>query len=449
MSTTGIDLSSILEAAYGSSSAGINVTSAVSSAVTAAQAPEQAWQNQENTYQSQVSALTQIQTDATNLDNDVQVLNSLTGPLAARSVASSNSSILSASAASGATVGNLAATASWTSNTYATSSSTVAAGSFTITNGAGSSATITTDGTQTLSAVASQINSSNLGLTANVVTDANGSRLAITANSSGSAANFSVSSNGLGFTQTVTGANASVTIDGLAISSASNTLTNAVSGMSINLLSADPGVQVSLQVSPDTSQASTAINQFVSDYNTLISDLSTQFTFSGSSQGVLSTDSSVRNLQSTVLSALGYTATPASGATTTTISNLSSLGVTVDNNGKLSVDSSSLQSALQNNFSDVQNFFQGSALNGFANSMDRELTSFVSPDSGAFTVDLKSMNTQITALQTDISDYETNIITPLRTKLQSEYDQAEIALQELPTETSQINSELGNTSSKN
>jgi len=219
--------------------------------------------------------------------------------------------------------------------------------------------------------------------------------------------------------------------------------------MSINLLSADPGVQVSLQVSPDTSQASTAINQFVSDYNTLISDLSTQFTFSGSSQGVLSTDSSVRNLQSTVLSALGYTATPASGATTTTISNLSSLGVTVDNNGKLSVDSSSLQSALQNNFSDVQNFFQGSALNGFANSMDRELTSFVSPDSGAFTVDLKSMNTQITALQTDISDYETNIITPLRTKLQSEYDQAEIALQELPTETSQINSELGNTSSKN
>ena len=396
--------------------------------------------------------MTQIQTDATNLDNDVQALNSLTGPLSARTVTSSNSSVVSASAASGTTSGNhvvvvndLATTASWTSGTYATSSTALPATSFTITTGSGSSTTITTDGTETLDDVANQINSDNLGVTASVITDATGSRLAIVADTSGSTANFTVSGaglSGLGFTQAATGANASLTVDGITISSASNTVTGVVPGLTLNLLSADPGVQVSLGVAPDTSQVTSAINQFVTDYNTVISDLSSQFTFSGTSQGVLADDPTVRNLQSAVLDALDYT----SGGST--ISNLSSLGVTVDDEGKLSVNSSSLQSALQNNFSDVQTFFQGTSLNGFANSLDQQLTNFISPGDGAFTVDLQSMSSQYSDLQTDISNFETNYITPLQTQLQSEYSQAEILLQQLPVEMQQINTELGENNTK-
>jgi flagellar hook-associated protein 2 len=144
---------------------------------------------------------------------------------------------------------------------------------------------------------------------------------------------------------------------------------------------------------------------------------------------------------------LDYTATPASG--TTTIPNLMSLGFSVDNNGKLSLDTSTLDSALQNNFSDVQSFFQGTSLNGFANSLDQQLTNFISPAGGAFTVDLQSMNSQITDLQDDINNFETNYITPLKAQLQSEYSQAEIALQELPNQIKQINAELGSNSSSN
>jgi flagellar hook-associated protein 2 len=452
-SSSGIDLSSILEAAYGASSPGIDVSSAVSAAVTAARAPEQAWETEEGTLQSQVSALTQIQTDATNLDNDVQSLNSLTGPFSASTVTSSDSSVISASAAPGTVAGNhvvvvnnLATTASWVSGTFASSSTAVPAGSFTITNGSGS-ATITTDGTQTLAAVASQINGDNLGVTANVVTDASGARLAITANASGSAANFSVSSGGLGFTQAVTGANASLSVDGISISSASNTVTNAVPGITLSLLSANPSEQVSLQVAPDVSSATTAITQFVSDYNTVINDLSNQFAFTGTSQGVLADDSTVRNLQTDVLGALDYTATPASG--TTTVPNLSALGITVNNDGTLTVNSSTLQGALQNNFSDVQNFFQGTSLNGFANSLDQQLQSFITSDNGAFTVDLSTMNTQISGLQTDVNNFEANYITPLQAQLQSEYSSAEIELQQLPSEMQQINAELGGNSSSN
>jgi flagellar hook-associated protein 2 len=95
----------------------------------------------------------------------------------------------------------------------------------------------------------------------------------------------------------------------------------------------------------------------------------------------------------------------------------------------------------------VQNFFQGSALNGFANSLDQQLTSFISPADGAFTVDLQSIGTETSGLQTDITNFQTNVITPLQTQLQSEFSQAEILLQQLPTEMKQIDEELGENSS--
>jgi flagellar hook-associated protein 2 len=456
-SSSSIDLSSILQAALGASSPGLDVTAAVNSAITAARAPEQSWESQIATLQSQSSALNQLQNDTSSLDNDLVALNSLTGPLSARTVSSSNASVVTGSAASGSITGNhvvvvnsLATTASWTSAVYANGSTAMPAGSFTITTGAGASATITTDGTEPLTQVAAQINGQNLGLSASVVTDATGARLAIVANTSGSAANFTVSSSGstdYGFSQAVTGANASLSVDGINLSSATNTVTGAVAGLTLNLLSANPGVQVSLGVAPDTSSAATAINQFVSDYNTVISELTTQYTDLGSGEGVLASDSAVRNLQSALLQAISYTATSASGSTT--IPNLSSLGVTMGNDGKLTVQTSTLNSALQNNFSDVQNFFQGSALNGFANSLDQQLSTFINGGDGAFTLDLQSISSQSKTLQTNISNFEDDYITPLKAQLQNEYSQAEILLQQLPAQMKQISAELGQNNSSN
>jgi len=448
----GIDLSQILQAALGASSEGIDVTAAVNAAVTAAEAPEQTWESQQTTLQNQNTALTQLQTGTTNLDDDMQSLNSITGPLSAVTVSSSNSSIVSASAASGTSSGthvvqvaNLATTASWSSDTLASATTPLAAGSFTITAN-GTTTTISTGtGTSTLSNVVSTINSDNLGVTARVVTDATGSRLAIVSNTSGSASNFSVSAptgGSLSFTQAVNGANASLTVDGLSISSASNTVTGAIPGVTLNLLNAAPGTNVSLTIAPNTSQVSTAINQFVSDYNTLITAVNAQFSdTSGSGEGVLANDPVVRNLQSDLQNALDYLYTPASG--TTTVSSLASLGISVGNDGTLTVDSSTLNSALQNNFSDVQTFFQGTAFNGFANSLDQQLTSFTSPADGAFTVDLQNISSENSGLQTDINNFQNNYITPLKTQLNAEYSQAEILLQQLPEEMQQINTELG------
>lgn len=456
--STAADLSTILQAATGASTPGIDVTAAVNSAVTAAQAPENTWESQITTLQSQTTALTQLQTDASNLDKDMQALNSLTGPLSASTVASSNAGVVTATAASGSAPGsyglvvnNLASTASFTSTTVASATTALPAESITITNGSGTASTITTgSGVNTLTDLATAVNAAGLGVTASIVNDASGSRLAITSNTSGSSGNFTVTSTGtsFAFAQAVTGNNASLTVNGISISSATNTVTGAVPGLTLNLLSASPGTTVSLSVAPDVSSASTAINQFVTDYNTAVTDVNAQFSYTaGSGQGVLAQDPTVRNLQSELLQASSYTAAPASGSSSTTVPNLTSMGISVNANGTLSVDSTTLNNVLNNNFSDVQNFFQGASLNGFANSLDQQLTSFVSPGDGAFTVDLQSISSQSSGLQTDITNFEANVIAPLRTKLTSDLSQAEILLQQLPTEMRQISTELGQNTS--
>lgn len=457
-SSTAIDISSILEAATGASSAGIDVTSAVSSAVTAAEGPANIWNAQITLLASETSALTQINTDTTNLQNDMQSLNSVTGPLSESTVTSSNSSVLTATAASGSASGNntvvvtnLASTASFSSTAVASSTTDLPSESFTLTNYSGTAATITTgSGIDTLTDLETAVNSAGLGINASIITDNSGARLVLTSNTSGSAGSFTATSTGtsFAFSTAVTGNNASLTVNGISISSATNTVTGAIPGLTLNLLSASPGTTVNLTVAPNTTAASTAINQFITDYNAAVADLNTQFTYTtGTGEGALAQDSSVQNLQNTLEQAVGYTATPASGSTKTIVANLTSLGISVSATGTLSVDSTTLNNVLQNNFSDVQNFFQGASLNGFASVLDKQLTSFTSTSDGAFTVDLKSISTESAGLTTDITNFETNVLVPLQTKLQSDFSEAEILLQQLPTEMKQIDTELGQNSS--
>jgi flagellar hook-associated protein 2 len=131
------------------------------------------------------------------------------------------------------------------------------------------------------------------------------------------------------------------------------------------------------------------------------------------------------------------------------ISTLGSMGVSMSNDGTLAIDSSTLNNALTNNFSAVQNFFQGGALNGFAGGLSTQLSSYTDPVDGAFTVDLQSLSSENTDLQSQINDFETNYISSLQTNMQSEYSKAEIALQELPAQQAQINAELGNNNNSN
>jgi flagellar hook-associated protein 2 len=430
----------------GSSSSGINVQAAVAAAIAALSAPEAQWEAQQQTLQTDTTDLNQIQTDVSTLESNLNALQDPLGALSSMTATSSDTSVLNASAAVGAAAGthvvvvnNIASTASAYSNDVATGDTQLPTGGFTIQVGSGQPTQIQIgNGVDTLNELATYINGQNLGVTADVVNDASGSRLAITSNNSGSAAGFTISNaTGLTFTQDSTGQDASLTVDGIPIDSPSNTVTGAVSGLTLNLTGADPGGQVTVTVAPDVSAASQAIASFVGAYNTAIGDVNTQYTVGANNQeGPLAGDATVQMLQNALLSSAGYSGGGNGVAT------LADLGITMNKDGTLSLNSATLTNAVQNNFSAVQNFLQGTASNGFVANLNNQLSTLTDPANGAFTVDLQSISSENQSLQTQINNFQT-YINQQQTLLTNEYNQADIALQEIPQEEAQLNAELG------
>lgn len=541
-SSSGIDLSSLLQAATGATSAGIDVTSAVDAALYADRAPERQWQSEQSTISSQIAALTSLQTALSSVSNDLDSLNDLSGPLAARTVSSSATQV-AGTAASGAAIGthlvsvqSLATSASWYSPSLPSSSSSLGTSTLTVTAANGSQTSFDTgSGVNSLSDLASAINAAGIGVNASIVTDASGSRLALVSSTTGSAADFAVNygatgagtwssaslsgsstplpassfqlgdgastvtinvnsgdtlstvageinSSGLNLSATVvtdssgahlqiastgsgsvsvssdptfnmtrasTAANASLTVDGIPITSATNTVTGAITGLTLNLTGTTPtNNPATLTVTSDTTQISQALSTFVSDYNSALSQVNSQFTYSTSSgsQGVLGSDSTVRSLQGALEGVVAYNS-PAS-ADSGSIQSLSDLGVTVNDDGSLSLDTSKLTSALADP-SAVQNFLQGNALNGFAQQFSSEIDQFNDPATGAITNEISNLNQQYSDLQSQVNDYESGYIASQQTVLTAMYSQAEIALQQLPAEMQQIQSELGNNNNSN
>ena len=334
--------------------------------------------------------------------------------------------------------------ASWTSASVATASSPLAASEFQVADGT-TTATISVAGGSSLTSVANQINADGLSVSATVVTDSSGAHLAIASSNAGS---VTVSSDpALLLTRSSAGADASLTVDGVPVTSSSNTVTGAISGLSLNLQGVSNGSPVTLNVGADTSQIDSALSQFVTDYNSALSLVNSQFAYSvsSSSQGVLGSDASVRSLQSALLSITGYNASATGDSSS--VRSLSALGISVGNDGALSLNSTQLSGLIASNSSAAQNFFQGSALDGFAAATTSALKTFSDPATGALAADMNSMTQQYNNLQTDVNNFESGYIASQKTVLTAMYSNAEIALQQLPTTLKQIQGELGNNSS--
>jgi len=436
---------------------GIDVATTVQQLVTAASAPEQEWQTEQQSIQTAEGVVTQINSDLSNLLTNVNNLQDAGGTLQSVSATSGNSNIVTATATAGAslathvvTVTNLASTASYYSaEAGLTSTSTLGTGSFNITTSAGT-ATINLNN-QTLSQLAQSINSAtvngtSLGVTASVVSDSAGSHLVIVANNSGSAGAFTIDDTNdpnLGMTVGSSGKDASVNIDGIPISSATDTVTGAIPGVTLQLQSAAPGQQVQIQTSADTDAAVQAVNDFVNSYNTVIGDLNAQLAVTQNSDGSttanpLESDGTVSLVQQQLLSFMTQTF-----GSDSTYNNLASLGISMNDDGTLTVDSTQLSTALSSDYSGVLNFFQGtSGTSGFATGLSTQLTQLTDPTEGAFNLDLQGMQSTYSSLQDEINDFQTYIASEQQMWL-TQYTNLNVTLLQWPFQQQEMDALFG------
>jgi flagellar hook-associated protein 2 len=282
------------------SGAGFDVEATVSSIVANLQKIETPWKTQLSTLQSQDAAISSIGTLLSSLSSDVSQLTDFGGVLAQKTGSSSDNSVLQLTAAtSSATAGThtvVVNSLARTSSGYLTAvanASDMLTGSITIKAGSGQARTINLPaGGSTLAGVASAINSSGAGVFASVLTDATGSRLALVSGASGAKGDIAVSANSLvdadnagaslNYKSTVTGADASLTVDGIDLASASNTATNLIQGVTFQLLaptktdSAGSPVPIQVIIGNDNSSVESTINAMVNDYNALIKAINGQ-----------------------------------------------------------------------------------------------------------------------------------------------------------------------------
>ncbi len=286
----------------------------------------------------------------------------------------------------------------------------------TLTAGVYSGATFTPDATQatgtvtitssnnTLNGIRDAINAANIGVTATVVNDGSATpyRLVLASSSTGASKSMKVTVAGdatldgllaydpagtQNLTQSSAAQNATLTVNGIAVSSASNTVSEAIQSVTLNL--AKVGT-TSLAVARDSVAVQSAVAAFVKGYNDVNKTLTDLSSYNAATKrgAILQGDATVLTLQSQLRNALTSTLTGLSGSLTS----LSQIGVAIQKDGTLALDSAKLATASADNFNDI------AALFAVVGKPTDSLVSFVSSTSntkpGSYAVNVTTLATQ-------------------------------------------------------
>ena len=227
----------------------------------------------------------------------------------------------------------------------------------------------------TLAGISSAINKANAGVTAAVITDNTGSRLVLNSTQTGANNSMEISvadtdgintdTSGLSalafnadatnMTQHQTAQDAKLAINGLDILSSSNTVNTAIKGLALNLQQAQPGKIVTVGISQNNDDITTAVNAFVKGYNDLITIVNPLTTYDATAQkgGLLQGDATLGGAMARLRSSLGNIVGGLNGAARS----LADIGITTQKDGTLALDSTRLSSQLASNRSGVTSVF--------------------------------------------------------------------------------------------
>lgn len=404
--STGSGSGLITSAGIGSN---LDVNAIVTALVTAKQAgPKAQITNQATQASAKLAGLSSLQTALSSLQSALAALTKV-GTFSSFNAVLADASLGTTSTMSNAQPGSytldvtqLATAQKRSSDAY---DSAAAIGSGTLAIGVGANSfNLDVAATDTLADIASNINKAagNPGVTATVVYGAGGAQLLLGSSKTGVANGFSVSASGDSSTGLAALANqlataggneaqdAKLSLDGIAITSASNSVSGAIDGVTINL--AKTG-STQLTVSQDNSAATAAVQGFVSAYNSYVGTvgtLSSYDTVSGQA-GVLLGDTTLTSVQRQIAAVLG------SRVAGNGIGSLAALGVTRQADGTMALDDGRLASALGSNPATVQDLFTGAG--GYATRLNATLTIFTS-SSGVLATRQQSLNDSLGKLDT-------------------------------------------------
>jgi len=342
-------------------------------------------------------------------------------------------------------------------STFAATTSVVGTGgTITLRPASGDPVTISLTGSTTLEELAELINDEeDSPASASIVQVSPGTyKLVLTAKETGVSNGFTVSSAVTGGTlsfidtdndgvsgdtaadNSQTALNAAFTINGLSVTSATNTVEDVVPGATLKLVKKAPSTTVTVAVSRDLDKAADVVKSFITAYNGLVSFMKDQETAAAAGKTSIARDPLLRSLKDNIRDAtLGTYA----GSTFTA---LPQVGIGFDRDGKMTLDREAFDNAMDNSVGDVQRLFSGLTGSGGAFGRLSDLIEQYTKAGGLVAGLRDRLDDQVTGLTTRISDMEVQLEVR-RTALQQEYIAADLAMTRLKSQSSSLQS-IGN-----
>jgi flagellar hook-associated protein 2 len=436
---------------------GLNISSIVSS-LTSAYGAAQTNQltHQQTLLDSQISAYGTFTAALDTLKlavpalQDPKQLAGFTAAVADKTIATATTSASAVAGQYSLQVNNLATSATLTSQpVLGGAAAAVGTGTLTIAVG-GASTTVNIDATNnTLAGIAAAINSAtnNPGVSASIISTTAGARLVLTGTTTGAANAITVMPSGgdgglasLALTQTRAAQDASFSINGFAATSASNVVSNAITGVTINLLQASAAsTPTTLTVSADTTGAQASIDKFVTALNGVLSSIQTLTGYDPSTQtaGPLNGNATLQSFQNQLQSILGKIAAGGSGA----VKSLTDLGISAGTGGTYTTDDTKLGNALSASLASIGNLLGGT--NGIATQVGNLVNGYIKPGGLLDTINkglqtgLSNVSKQQTALSADLAAYSA--------RLTAEYNAMDTAVALLKQTQTYLNAEFNPT----
>lgn len=353
---------------------GLDINSLISQLMTVEQRPVLLLNQKEATFQAKISALGSLKGALSALQTSAETLIPAATTTAAEKYTSTSASagdntLLSVSATNSAAAGSYTLSNITTAKAHQISKAGLVtpseAGTLSITVGTGTAVTVDIAADASMSDVRDAINASSAGVSASIINDGTNDVLILTAKNTGDTNVISVNgtSTGGGFdifdyavgtgnawVQQQEAAKATVTINGIPVESQSNSISTAITGLTINLTK-DSVDGTTLTVSKSNGAVTSSLNAFIKAYNDTVGVMKNLGNYDAANKkaSTLTGDATLRSAQAQLRSAL-FVSNNGSNAN---LQRLSDLGVSIQTDGTLKLDSTKLTAAITSDFSSV------------------------------------------------------------------------------------------------
>jgi flagellar hook-associated protein 2 len=414
----------------GGLSTGIDYNTLISKLIEAKRQPIKILEKKKTSYNSKVTQYNSISSKLSSLKSAAEKLKTSSN-FYAKAASVSESTVLEATVTSSAAVGNYSVTVTSLASEEQEVHSGVTALTTVINNSgsskvfqytyAGTQRSLTVANGTTFEGLRDLINddTSNPGVTATIVNDGVGAapyRLIIKGNSTGATKTITVDAgttlDGTGsttdfrsatFTQKKAAADSDFTIDSLQIKRSTNSITDVISGMTINLKK-DGGVSSKITVTANRDAIKAQINEFVTAYNSVVDLISSNTAYDSTTKvsGVLSGEGTARNIRNQLRSIISGTVS----GQPDDMNILSQLGITTNSKtGKLDVNTSTLETKLSSDLDDVAALFTTTST-GIANQIYTYITNTTSTVDGSITLRAKGLQDLIKDIDNTVKNMQ-------------------------------------------